>query len=53
MQVVTIGANTELGKIASEVQVANELTPLQKQLEYFSKQLTWIVVGIVIIVVIV
>ncbi len=51
MQVTTIGADTQLGKIASEVQTPNELTPLQKQLEYFSKQLTWIVLGIVIIVV--
>ncbi len=53
MQVTSIGADTQLGKIATEVQTPNELTPLQKQLEYFSKQLTWIVLGIVIIVVVV
>jgi Ca2+-transporting ATPase len=53
MRVATIGAQTQLGKIATEVQTPNELTPLQKQLEYFSKQLTWIVLGIVIVVVIV
>jgi P-type E1-E2 ATPase len=40
-------------RVATEVQTPNELTPLQKQLEYFSKQLTWIVLGIVIVVVIV
>lgn len=53
MQVTTIGADTELGKIALWVQIENQLTPLQKQLEYFSKQLTWIVLGIITLVAIV
>lgn len=50
VEVTTIGASTELGKIATSLQWEETITPLQKQLQYFSKQLTWVVVAIVIIV---
>ncbi len=43
-------ATTELGKIASSLQWGETVTPLQKQLQYFSKQLTRVVVGIVLVV---
>lgn len=40
MMVETTGAKTEVGKIASSVQEAQEKTPFEKQLGYFSKQLS-------------
>lgn len=43
------GANTEMGKIATNLQ-GNDMTPLQKQLNLFSKQLTWIVLGVCVLV---
>lgn len=53
IRVEKIGAHTELWKIAASLQGAPTITPLQKQLHYFSKQLTRLVVGIVIVVVII
>jgi Ca2+-transporting ATPase len=50
VEITTTGASTELGKIATSLQWGETVTPLQKQLQYFSKQLTWIVVGIVLVV---
>ena len=43
-------ADTEMGKIATNLQQSDDLTPLQKQLNTFSKQLTWIVSGVSILV---
>ncbi len=42
-------AHTEMWKIASNLQ-DDDLTPLQKQLAYFSKQLTYVTVGLSILV---
>lgn len=50
VEITTIGASTELGKIATSLQWEETVTPLQKQLQYFSKQLTRVVVGIVLVV---
>ena len=49
-EVETTGAQTEMGKIATNLQQGDSLTPLQKQLNIFSKQLTWIVAGVSILV---
>lgn len=49
--VTDTGMDTELGKIASMVQSAEQAaTPLEKKLEYFSKKLIWITVGLVVII---
>lgn len=45
-----IGAETELWKIALSLQWGETITPLQKQLSVFSKQLTWLVVWVVLVV---
>ena len=46
MQVVEIGSDTELGKIATSLQEhVEEDTPLQVRLKAFSRTLTWIVAG--------
>ena len=50
MKVTTTGANTEMGKIATSVQELQEDTPLKKQLQNFSKQLTAIVLILALIV---
>jgi len=53
MKVSSTGAATEMGKIALQIQDADEETPLAKQLTYFSKQLsvlTLILIGIVFVV---
>lgn len=47
MLVESIGANTKMGTIALQVQETEEKTPLQKQLNKFSKQLL-VVVGILV-----
>lgn len=45
------GMNTELGKIASMVQEAEQAaTPLEKKLEKFSKRLIWITLALVVII---
>lgn len=44
------GAATQIGKIAKKVQGKPEKTPIQKQLEIFSKQLTIIVLALITIV---
>jgi len=49
-EVQKTGAHTEMGKIASNLTEADALTPLQKQLNTFSKQLTWIVLAVSLLV---
>lgn len=49
-QVLRTWSSTEMGNIALELQSVDQLTPLQKQLHRFSKQLTWFVLTIVVIV---
>ena len=49
MVVEKTGAHTEMGKIASNLQ-EEDMTPLQKQLAHFSKQLTFVVVGVSLLV---
>jgi len=46
MEVHRTGAGTKMGKIAERVQEAREDTPLRRQLAHFSKQLTFLVVGL-------
>jgi len=49
--VVATGMNSEFGKIATELQeIKIQKTPIQKRLDKFSKQLGFIVLGIVLIV---
>lgn len=49
--VTDTGMDTELGKIARMVQSAEQAaTPLEKKLEYFSKKLIWITVGLVVVI---
>lgn len=48
--VTTTGMNTEIGKIASLLEVKSQQTPLQKRLSAFSKQLAVIVIIICIVV---
>lgn len=43
MKVTTIGANTQMGAIALQIQEKEEDTPLQKQLKHFSGQLVVVV----------
>jgi Ca2+-transporting ATPase len=50
MEVESIGANTNMGKIALQIQEVEEETPLQRQLKEFSKQLVIIIVILVAIV---
>ena len=51
MIVTSIGMGTEMGKIASSInEVQNEETPLQKRLNQLSKILTFLVIGICIVV---
>ncbi|MGN1295618.1 MAG: calcium-translocating P-type ATPase, PMCA-type [Bacilli bacterium] len=51
MIVTSIGMDTEMGKIATSInEVQNEETPLQKRLNQLSKILTFLVIGICIIV---
>ena len=49
--VTDTGMDTELGKIASMVQSAEQAaTPLEKKLEDFSKKLIWVTVALVVII---
>ncbi|MBC7889827.1 MAG: cation-translocating P-type ATPase [Ferruginibacter sp.] len=48
--VITIGMNTEIGKIAGLLEVGSQKTPLQKRLGVFSKQLAVIVILICLVV---
>jgi Ca2+-transporting ATPase len=48
--VTAIGMDTEIGKIASMLNMAAGKTPLQKRLAVFSKQLSFIVMGICLVV---
>ena len=44
------GSKTEIGKIALDVQIKDEATPLKKQLAVFSRQLTYMVLGLTLFV---
>jgi len=49
--VVATGMNSEFGKIATELQeIKTQKTPMQKRLNKFSKQLGFIILGIVLII---
>ncbi|MFZ5424231.1 MAG: cation-translocating P-type ATPase [Patescibacteria group bacterium] len=50
MKVSVTGEHTEMGKIAISVQELKESTPLKRQLEKFSKQLTYVVLGLSVLV---
>lgn len=53
MKVEKTWAHTEMGKIATSLQVKDALTPLQKQLDKFSTQLTiavWCIIAVVIVI---
>ncbi|KKS31695.1 hypothetical protein A2380_03745 [candidate division WWE3 bacterium RIFOXYB1_FULL_43_24] len=50
IQIEAIGTSTKMGKIAEQIQEEKEVTPLQRQLKTFSKQLL-IVIGLLITVV--
>jgi len=50
IRVTKTWVNTEMGKIAANLNTEHEETPLQKQLDWFSKQITWIVIWVVVIV---
>jgi len=47
MKVTHTGADTEMGKIATNLNTEHEKTPLQEQLETFSKQITRLVVIVI------
>jgi Ca2+-transporting ATPase len=53
IRIISTGSHTELGKIALSLQTGETITPLQRQLQAFSKQLTRLVIGIVFVVFIV
>lgn len=49
--VVNTGMATELGKLAGMVQQANPATtPLEKKVQYLSKKLIWITLGLILII---
>ena len=50
MKISITGENTKMGKIAQSIQSEQELTPLEKQLERFSKQLSVLVLGLTVLV---
>ncbi len=50
MKVTKTWVDTEMWAIASNLTTWHEPTPLQKQLDAFSKQITWIVVIVVLVV---
>jgi Ca2+-transporting ATPase len=53
LEVDVTGAKTQMGKIALSVQEPFEDTPLRKQLSLFSKQLVYIISGLIIFIIIV
>jgi Ca2+-transporting ATPase len=53
MQVKSIGSSTKMGAIALQIQVKEVDTPLQKQIKGFSKQLIYIVSGLVFLVLVI
>ncbi len=49
--VVSTGMNTEFGKIASKLQeIEIQKTPMQKRLDVFSKQISFIILGLVAVI---
>ena len=49
--VVRIGAETEIGRIASLLEIENkEVTPLQKELDAIGKRITYLILGIAVVV---
>jgi len=50
MKVAKTWIETEMGKIAANLNTSHEQTPLQKQLDTFSKQITWVVIFVILIV---
>ncbi|MEJ2347706.1 MAG: HAD-IC family P-type ATPase [Patescibacteria group bacterium] len=50
MMVEVTGAGTEIGKIAKSIQEPSQDTPLRKQLKILSKQLSFLVLGLIIFV---
>jgi P-type Ca2+ transporter type 2C len=50
MKVVATGLKTEFGKIASSLQEEDEKTPFERQLAYFSKQLSLLILGLTLFV---
>lgn len=50
MIITQTGTNTELGAIATMLQIPEEITPLQRQLEDVGKQLVIVCIGIVVLV---
>lgn len=53
MRVATIGAHTQMGVIALQIQAKDEDTPLQRQLKHFSRQLVVVVSILTVLVFIV
>lgn len=53
MKVTHTGAATEMGRIAHDVQTLGDESPLAKQLKVFSKQLTVLVVGVTLFVMVI
>lgn len=49
-KVLTTGASTSIGKIASQVQEKKSASPLQRQLQTFSQKLVYIIVTLVVLV---
>ncbi len=50
MEVKVTGEKTEIGKIALSVQELDDDTPLRRQLAHFSRQLTYLVLGLTVFV---
>ena len=50
MEVTATGEKTEIGKIALSVQELDDDTPLRRQLTHFSRQLTYLVLGLTVFV---
>jgi Ca2+-transporting ATPase len=50
MKVIRIGGSTKMGLIALQIQEEEDATPLQKQLAVFSRQLIYVVAGLVTVV---
>ena len=50
MEVKATGEQTEIGKIALSVQELDDDTPLRRQVAHFSRQLTYLVLGLMVLV---